>query len=157
MKKIILSIITIFFIFSIQSNAIAKNQDGLIENLLNLNYWPVIYDLNLEKLDSYSFNDYNLKNIYSDLVKYDKLVKTDIINSYKAWKYDYYTTNWIIRNYKSFISYTNDFFYFLKQIDKYPYLKDDVEIQDGLLTSYKNSQSYYKKVKNLVAKKVSIK
>lgn len=157
MKKIILGIITIFFIFSIESDVVAKSQDWLIENILNLNYWPVIYDLNLEKLDNYTFNDYTLKRTYSNLVTYDKLVRSDIINSYKAWKYDYYTINWIIKNYKSFISYTNDFFYFLKLVDKYPYLKDDVEIQDWILTSYKNSQSYYKKVKNLVAKKVSSK
>ncbi len=152
MKKIIFGIITTFIIFSIEIASVEAKTKSL-EEILNLNYWPVIYDLTLEKLDNYSFNDYYLQNTYDELVSADNQVRSEIINSYKNWVYDYNTINWIVKNYKTFISYTNDFFYFSKLIDKKPYLKDDIEIQDWLLKSYKNSQIYYKKVKSLVAKK----
>jgi len=152
MKKIIFGIITTFFIFSTQTFAQEK---WLIEKMLNLNYWPMVYDLSLEKLDNYTYKDYYLNNLYNNLVKYDKIIKDNIIKYYKDWKYDYNTTNWIIRNYKNFISYTNDFFYFSKMMEKYPYLKNDIEIQDGFLKSYKNSQIYYKKVQNLISKRIA--
>jgi len=40
-------------------------------------------------------------------------------------------------------------------MEKYPYLKNDIEIQDGFLKSYKNSQIYYKKVQNLISKRIA--
>lgn len=147
MKKIFSGILTIFFIFSIQ-NVYAK-ESWLIENLLNLNYWPMIYDLSLETLDTYSFKNESLKNTYSTFVNYDSLIRNEIITQYKRWTYSTATTKWIIKNYKNFVYYTNELFSLFKQVEKRPYLKDDVDMQDAILKTYKNSASYYKKVKNL--------
>lgn len=157
MKKIIVSIIMVFSIFSIGNELKANYQEGLIENLLNLNYGPLIFDLNLEKLESYNFRDLTLRKVYDGLVVYDNLTRQQIINAHKAGQYDYNTTNGIIKNYKTFISYTNDFFYYLDIIDKNPNFKNNTEIQDAILITYRNSQSYYRKVRNLVNKKVSTK
>jgi hypothetical protein len=151
MKKIFLGILTIFLIFSIE-NVFAK-KNWLIEDLLDLNNWPLIYDLNLEKLDKYSFKDKNLKNKYLTLVWYDKIIRNGIIYQYQKWTYSTATIKWIIRNYKSFVYYTNQLFYLFKQVEKYPHLKDDVDMQDGILMTYKNVAWYYKKVKNLVFEK----
>jgi hypothetical protein len=151
MKKILLGILTIFLIFSIE-NVFAK-KNWLIEDLLDLNNWPLIYDLNLEKLDKYSFKDKNLKNKYLTLVWYDKIIRNGIIYQYQKWTYSTATVKWIIRNYKSFVYYTNQLFYLFKQVEKYPHLKDDVDMQDWILMTYKNVAWYYKKVKNLVFEK----
>lgn len=155
MKKIILVIIAIFSLFSIENNVFANNtyQKWLIENLLNLEYWPLTYELTLEKLDRYSFKDPSLKRIYADLVKYDSFTRTAIIDAHKDWVYDYYTTNGIVKNYSNFVYYTNSFFYYLSLIDKNKTLENNHEIQDAVLSNYKNSQSYYKKVQSLISKK----
>jgi len=151
MKKIFLGILTIFLIFSIE-NVFAK-KNWLIEDLLDLNNWPLIYDLNLEKLDKYSFKDKNLKNKYLTLVWYDKIIRNEIIYQYQKWTYSTATIKWIIKNYKSFVYYTNQLFYLFKQAEKYTHLKHDVDMQDGILMTYKNVAWYYKKVKNLVSEK----
>lgn len=156
MKKILIFIVMIFSIFSIGNETKANDySQWLIENILNLNYGPLIFDLNLEKLESYDFRDPTLRKMYDGVVIYNNLTKQQIINTHKVGHYDYYTTNGIIKNYKTFISYTNDFFYYLNIIDKNPNLKNDTEIQEALLITYRNSQSYYRKVRNLVSKKIS--
>lgn len=151
MKKVFFIIIWIFFIFSTQ-NTLAK-ENGLIEDLLNLNYWPMVYDLDGEHLNSYSFKNKKLKKVYSTMSQYDSLIRDEIIYQFQQWTYSYETTNGIIKNYKNFIYYTNQLFYFLNEIEKKPSLKNDFEIQDALLKNYKNSASYYKKVKNLTLQK----
>lgn len=151
MKKVFFIIISIFFIFSTQ-NTLAK-ENGLIEDLLNLNYWPMVYDLDGEHLNSYSFKNKKLKKVYSTMSQYDSLIRDEIIYQFQQWTYSYETTNGIIKNYKNFIYYTNQLFYFLNEIEKKPSLKNDFEIQDALLKNYKNSASYYKKVKNLTLQK----
>jgi len=147
MKKIYILIISIFFIFSIQ-NINAK--EWIIEDLFNLNYWPMIYDLSLEKLESYNFTDSTLKNIYNKFKTYDNLIRNEIIDKHKIWEFDFYTTNWIIKNYKTYVYYTNEFFYLLSLVEKNPSLKEDVEFQIQFLKTYKNSALYYQKVKNLI-------
>lgn len=151
MKKLLLSIITIFLIFSIE-NVTAK-ENWLVEDLLNLNYWPMIYDLSLDNLNTYSFKDQSLKNTYSTMVKYDNLIRNEIITQSEKWTYSIVTTKWIIKNYKNFIYYTNELFYLFNQVEKHPYLKNDVDMQDGILKTYKNAAWYYKKVKNLTFEK----
>lgn len=151
MKKIFIGIITIFFVFSIE-NTLA-NENWLIEDLLNLNYWPMIYNLSLDNIDTYNFENKNLRKSYTSMVQYDTLIRDEIITQYQLWTYSYETTNGIIKNYKNFVYYTNQLFYFFNQVEKYPYLKNDFEIQDGILRNYKSAASYYKKVKNLTFQK----
>jgi len=152
MKKIIFSIIFVSSIFSIV-NITKANSRWIIENLLNLNYWPEIYNLSLETLDTYYFNDNYLKQVYSNTKSMDSLVRKKIIDSYKNGVYSYTTTNWIINNYKKFIYYTNKFFYYLSLVDDNHSLRKDKEVQSWLLRSYENSRIYYKKVKYLINKK----
>ncbi len=154
MKKIILLIIAIFSLFSIENNALAKNisQNGFIGSLMNFDVGPVSYELSLEKLDTYSFRDAQLKSIYTDLVKYDRLTRSAILSAYAEWSYDYYTTNGIVKNYSNFVYHTNNFFYYLSLIDKNKTLENNHEIQDAVLSNYKSSQSYYKKVQSLISK-----
>lgn len=148
MKKFTKAILFIFLIFSIE-NTYASN-DWILEELLNINYWPVSYDLSLEKLDNYNFKNKTLAKKYSDLVKIDYIIRQQVINKFQNDDYSYTTTNAIVRNYKDFISYTNNFFYFLSVMDKNPSLKSDIEIQAWLLESYKESVNSYKKVKRLI-------
>ncbi len=148
MKKFTKAILFIFLIFSIE-NTYASN-DWILEELLNINYWPVSYDLSLEKLDNYNFKNKTLAKKYSDLVKIDDIIRQQVINKFQNDDYSYTTTNAIVRNYKDFIYYTNNFFYFLSVMDKNPSLKSDVEIQAWLLESYKESVNSYKKVKRLI-------
>ncbi len=154
MKKALIIIIAIFSLFSIENNAFANtySQKWLIENLLNLDYGPIKYELELQSLDNYTFRDNSLKKIYSDLLSYDTIVRKEIIYSHQKWIFDYYTTNGIVKNYSLFISYTNDFFYYLSLIDKNPKLEYNLEIQDAVLSTYKNSKIYYKKVQSLISK-----
>lgn len=149
MKKFTKAILFIFLIFSIE-NTYASN-DWILEELLNINYWPVSYDLSLEKLDNYNFKNKTLAKKYSDLVKIDDIIRQQVINKFQNDDYSYTTTNAIVRNYKDFISYTNNFFYFLSVMDKNPSLKSDIEIQAWLLESYKESVNSYKKVKRLIS------
>lgn len=155
MKKFILVIIAIFSLFSIENNVFANtySQKWLIENLLNLEYGPLTYELTLEQLDRYNFKDASLKRIYTDLVKYDSLTRTAIIDAHKEWMYDYYTTNGLVKNYSNFVYHTNEFFYYLNLIDKNKSLEKNYEVQEALLSNYKSSQSYYKKVHGLISKK----
>lgn len=148
MKKFTKAILFIFLIFSIE-NTYASN-DWILEELLNINYWPVSYDLSLEKLDNYNFKNKTLAKKYSNLVKIDDIIRQQVINKFQNDDYSYTTTNAIVRNYKDFISYTNNFFYFLSVMDKNPSLKSDIEIQAWLLESYKESVNSYKKVKRLI-------
>lgn len=151
MKKIFLSIIAIFFVFS---NSITYASDtGLIEDLLDLNYWPLEYELSFDSIQTYSFKNYSLKRTYLYMVKYDGLIRNEIVNQYEMWSYSYETTQGIVKNYKSFVYYTNQLFYFLSLVEKNPYLKDDFEVQNGILKNYKLAASYYKKTKNLIQDK----
>lgn len=151
MKKTFLSIIAIFFVFS---NSIAHGSDtGMLEDLLDLNYGPIEYELSLDSIDTYNFKNYSLKRTYQYMVKYDGLIRNEIVNQYEMGTYSYETTQWIVKNYKSFVYYTNQLFYFLNLVEKNPYLKDDFEVQNGILKNYKLAASYYKKTKNLIQDK----
>ena len=90
MKKFTKAILFIFLIFSIE-NTYASN-DWILEELLNINYWPVSYDLSLEKLDNYNFKNKTLAKKYSDLVKIDDIIRQQVINKFQNDDYSYTTT-----------------------------------------------------------------
>ena len=96
MKKIFLSIIAMLFIFAIQ-NTYAK--DGLIEDSLNLNFWPVIYELSLDDINVYTFKNKSLRNSYESMVRYDDMVRNAIINEYENGSYSTQTINWVVNHY----------------------------------------------------------
>lgn len=150
MKKFYLIILSIFLFFS-TLNANAKQED-LIEQMLNLNFWSQVFELNLKQLNNYNFKDVRLKKLYNTLKSYDRSIRKSVIKAYQNDDYDYYTINWIIKNYTQFISYTNDFFYYISLTDKDKSLLNDTEIQNAILYTFKNSNEYYKKVKRLIIK-----
>lgn len=150
MKKIFKTIIAIIFILSIE-NAYAKN--WLIEDVLNLNYWPTIYELTLDNINTYSFKNSKLKNSYEKMVQYDNLVRENIVSEYEKWTYSTQTINWIIKNYKSFVFYTNQMFYFMNLVDKNKNLWKEEDIQNGILKNYKNASRFYKSTKTLINQK----
>jgi hypothetical protein len=50
------------------------------------------------------------------------------------------------------VYHTNNFFYYLSLIDINKTLENNHDIQDAVLSNYKSSQSYYKKVQSLISK-----
>lgn len=152
MKKLIFPIICIFLFFS-NNFVFANTSDGLIENTLNLRYWPTIYNLSLEKLKTYNFKDTYLKNAYQDMKKYDQIIRTQIISEYQNNAYDYNTMNGIIKNYKSFVYYTNRLFYSFSLAEKNKQLNNDPEFQYSIMRNYSQINTYYSKVKNLLSKR----
>ena len=141
-------IVTIFFFFLI-NNTFGYNQ-WIIEDILNSNYWPTSYNLSLETLDTYSFKSTTLRYKYNQMVEIDSKVRDLIMQKFENDDYSYVKANAIVNNYKNFVYYTNQFFYYLSLMDKNPNLKYDSEIQTWFLDSYKLSVSTYKKVKNLI-------
>lgn len=148
MKKIFLLIVTSFLIFSSVLTSLAN--DWLIEELLNLDKWTFSYELELKKLDTYTFKDKRLTKLYNNLKNYDKIIRKSLIKSYDEGRYDTYKMNWIIKNYTQFVSYANDFFYYISMWDNNKKLLDDIEMQEAILYTYKNTKEYYTKVKNLL-------
>ena len=57
MKNLIKFIILLSLVFSTQSNTFATEKEWAIESLLDLNYGIEAYDIELEELDNYVFNN----------------------------------------------------------------------------------------------------
>lgn len=150
MKKIIAFIITFLSFFSIQnhSNAYDTKTDGLINSLLNLDNWPLLTELNLSILKSYTLKDTLTRKTYITFKEYDTLIKSQIMKAYTEWIYTTTTMNSLVKNYNNFVYYTNKIFYYLNILDKNPTAKNNTEVQSGLLNAYKNSKIYYNHVKN---------
>lgn len=147
MKKIATFVLSMILVFSCTKTFAS---DSLFEELLNLDDGVYIYELSLSKVDSYSFSDDSLRNIYETYKYYDSLTKEEIIRAYENGDYDEYKMNWIVKNYNTFVYNTNKFFYFLNMVDNNPELKDDKSIQNAILKNYKSVKSSYNKVKNLL-------
>jgi hypothetical protein len=108
------------------------------------------FNLELEELDRVNFSTKTNKEKYNDFYAQDQKMRTLIIKLYEEWELTEYEVNGVIKNYKDFIYYTNQYFYYLKTQEKNPKLKKDDEVNDALLKNYKNSQSSFKKVKAVI-------
>lgn len=146
MNKLTTIILTIFFVFSIKNTYASQS----LEEILNLDIWPINYELNLETLNEYTFKSKSLDSKYQALKKIDSSLRKLIIQKYAKNEFSENKTNSLVKNYGNFIYYTNEFFYFLKQIDNNPSLKNNIEIQDWVLKSYKNMKNYYKIIFNTI-------
>jgi hypothetical protein len=144
MTKIIKVIITLTIIFSSLSNTFAE--EGYIENLFDLNYWVEELDLNLHEIKYIHFNNEKYNRIYREIKTVDSLLKNGFMKNYREWIYDYYQMNWIVSSYNKFIYNTNLFLYFIK-------IKEEnnqySEVNSAIISSYRNMNIYYSKVKNL--------
>jgi len=146
MKVLIKIIIWIFFLFSIVSISFASNRWQL-ETILDLNYWIETLDINSTKIDNIRFNSYQTYRIYKAFKDTSIILKNELIRQYRNWDIWYYQMNWLVTNYKSFIYYSNRYFYFLKQKEVYP---NNKSIDYAIIKNLTNVRSYYMKIKFLV-------
>ena len=145
MKKIINIIIAISLLLSSLSTTFASQ--WYLETLLDLNYWIEEHNLELAELDNIYFKNKLFNKVHNKLKKADKILKREIIQKYRNWEYEYYQVNWIVKNYKNFIYHANQFFYYLKIEEQHPNYRD---LDTAILRSYRNMNSNYRKVKNLI-------
>lgn len=141
MKKIIFTIIMIFFIFS--NNVFAK--EGLLEKTLDLNYWPESFKLNLETLKTKKFKNKQLNNIFYKIKNIDTILRKTFITKYRKKQFSYYQMNDIVRDYNYFIFHTNKFFYYYDLKEKF---WNDGEINDAILEHYTLARQYFYEIKN---------
>jgi len=146
--KIITFIIISFFIF-LSTTITAEASEWYIEWLLQINSWVEAFDIELANIDTYYFENESLRNTYLEFTKVASLLKNEIIRKYENDEFEYYQTKWIIKNYKKFIYYSDQIFYFLKLREKWYRWK---EIDNAVLESYQNIRVYYKRLKRLVYK-----
>jgi|SaaInlStandDraft_3_1057020.scaffolds.fasta_scaffold00576_10 hypothetical protein len=145
MKKIILAIISLSFIFSSLSNTFAS--EWYIENLLDLNYWVEEYTLNLNELDYIHFSNEKYNIMYRNLKDVNTGLKSGFMEQYRNWEYEYYQMNWIVTNYNNFIYHTNKYFLYLRIKE----LNNNFwEVDYAIINSYRNMRSSYTNMKNIV-------
>ena len=149
MKSLTKIIISIIFLFSIVNTTVAS-QD-YIEKAFNFDSWVEQLNLQLSTLDKYSFKTQKLTTLYYQIKRADDYMNTSIIEKYNSWEFGYYQTNWIIKNYNTFIYHVNQFFYYMWEKEKNPaYI---VWYDDEIMKQYKSMKIYYAKVKTLTNKR----
>lgn len=146
MKKTISIIIAVIIYISNFNNSFASN--WYIENLLDLNTWIEVYNIDLPDLEYVYFYNNNLNNRFNDYVKANEVLKNIIIRKYKKWDFDYYQMQAIVTNYKKYVYYSNKLFYYISIKESNPYYY--VETDDAILSNYKLTKSYYKQLKRLI-------
>ena len=145
MKNILVYILAIFSLLSISNNSFAS--EWYVEQLLDINIWIEEYDLELANMDIMYFRDYRMQEKFHDFQEINQILKSEIINKYRTWDFDYYQTKWIITNHKNFVYYVNELFYYISIKETSPYYK---EVDDAILKSYEKVRSNYRRVKILV-------
>ncbi len=148
MKKIYISIIILFSIFSIGNTNICSSD--YFEDLLNL-------ETGLQEI-KYDFVE--LRNPYLRNTKYQRQFDTlktinpkiqrAILNQYKSGRFWYYQTIWLIEHYNNFIYYSNKYFSSLKNKEIYWYTK---EVKQNIYNNFADMKNYYSKFKNLAIQK----
>lgn len=150
MKKLIAIIIAISSFFSI--SFITNANEWYLEKVMDLNYGPEEYKLNLEfnKIWYIYFYDSQTNQMYNDFVNANEILKDEIMKKYRSWEIDYYTANWIVSNFNKYIYHSNKVFNYIsiKEIRK-----DIPEVDTAIKKNYELSRSYYKRVKYLILKK----
>lgn len=149
MRLFILNIILFISFISTSNNVFAE---WLLDDILDISYWTETTRLDNINIDNYNFIDYNTRNQYNKTIEVNKLIKDRILVLYKDNKYSRTKVWAIIDNYETFIYYTNQLFYSMYLKERYWYLKNDTDINDNIVNSYKNMKIYYRYV-NLYLKK----
>lgn len=148
MKKWIIGIIVLFSFFSI-ANA-ADQTEGLLERLLDINYGPEHYEIELSSLDMIYFSDQNTNRQFQEINQVNETLKDQLMLQYRAWNLDHNRMSAIVSVHQKFIYHLNKFFYFLSLKEKgYNYK----ELDTSILKNYKLVRVYYKKIKYFTLKK----
>jgi len=148
MKVLIKIIISLFFLFSIVTPSFAQNR-WQIENILDLNYWIEVLEINKVYFDNYYFNNYQIYRIYSAFKTTSRVLKDEIIRKYRDNTIWYYQMKWLITNYTNFIYYANKYFFFIKQKEIY---SNDKIINNAIINNLTQAKSYYMRMKFLIIK-----
>ena len=148
MEKIIKMIIWSLIVFSTINFTNAS--EWYIEKLLQINSWVEAFDIELAEIDYYSFTDKQLQNTYEEFIRTANLLKNEIIRKYENREFSYYQTKWIITNYKKFVYFTNQIFYYLSLREQWYTWKD---IDYAVIETYKKIRTYYRRLKRLVYRK----
>lgn len=152
MKNLVYIILYIFIFFSIKNESIANyawenNKEWYIEKLLDLNYWIEEYNFQITEIKNIYFSDKNTQILYNSFRNWEKTLKDEFIRKYKKWEIDYYTMNWIIKNFNLFVYHTNRMFYYISLLE----IRGDYkELDNAIIKNYENSRSYFNKTKLLI-------
>ncbi len=148
MKKLLSSIIILIYIFSIgKTNFVSAD---FFEDFLNLETWLEEISFEFYTLENPKLKDSKYQKQYYILNKINSLIKESILKQYKAWKFWYYQTNWLVTHYNNFIYYSNKYFSSLKDIELYWKTK---ETQNNLYKNMRDMKFHYLKFQTLALKK----
>lgn len=114
---------------------------------LNLTIWTEIYDINQYSLDEYNFNNVHLRNTYNEIVYFDSAFREEIFKRFRDWKIKRYQANGIVKEYKNFIYYSNQFFYYIKQSE---YWNSNSEYSYYIWRNYKDLTASYQRMANII-------
>ena len=156
MKKITALIISVSLIFSSISHVFAADNyrdqysSGFLENLLELNYGPEQFELENVTIDSiYLSNSENRENLKQTQIYHDE-VNNAIIQAYKNKIINSNQLNALTSSQTKFAYHADQYFYYLRQIELYPY-QSYREAKVYMLKSYKNMRIYLRKTKRILA------
>jgi hypothetical protein len=151
MKKLVLTIITIFVFFSIVNYSNAwysqeKNIEWYMEKILDLNYGIEEYKFQVNEIRYVYFYNKNSQNLYDSFRSTEQALKEEFLRKYKNNEIDYYTMNGIVKNFNLFVYHSNKMFEYLS-MKEYSNYK---ELGTAILKNYENSRWYFYKTKNLM-------
>lgn len=145
MKKILL-IITFFVIFSIAQSWYAAER-WYIENLLELPTGPEAFDINIQTLPAFTFNNIQTQNIFNSYKEVSVILKNELLSQYENETISQYMMRDLIRSYNLFIYHTSRMFYYISLKDENPGLKDAIY---PISKNYSLSRVHYNKIKNII-------
>jgi hypothetical protein len=97
-----------------------------------------------------SFKTQKNQTLYNDFYAQDVKMRALILDLYTTGELTQYELNGIVKNYKTFIYHTKQYFDYISLQEKNPKLKKDTEINQALLKNYKSSREAFQKVKSVV-------
>ena len=143
MRKIF-SIIISFIVFSIFSFTNAS--EWLLEQNLDLNYWPESFELSLSTIWNYKFNNKNNQNTFKNFQYLNNALRENLIKANQEWKFSSNKINWLVREYNLFVYHTNKLFEYISMKEKKPKYSD---ADTAISKNYKSARSYFEKLKNI--------
>lgn len=143
MRKIS-SIIISFIVFSIFSFTNAS--EWLLEQNLDLNYWPESFELSLSTIWNYKFNNKNNQNTFKNFQYLNNALRENLIKANQEWKFSSNKINWLVREYNLFVYHTNKLFEYISMKEKKPKYSD---ADTAISKNYKSARSYFEKLKNI--------
>lgn len=143
MRKIF-SIIISFIVFSTFSFANAS--EWLLEQNLDLNYWPESFELRLTTVWNYNFKNKNNQNTFTNFQYLNNALRENLIKANQEWKFSSNKINWLVREYNLFVYHTNKLFEYISIKEKNPKYSD---ADTAISKNYKSARSYFEKLKNI--------